>query len=100
MFDAENARVSFYSQETGDCYEIGCHRRMTVEDCKEVRALADSGADRLRVRVAVSCFQVLHNAFDYERDLLDAERAGAMLKLFERLRSVGISAYVDGLSWG
>ena len=56
--------------------------------------------DRLRVRVFVSRFQEMHNAFDYERDLLDAERRGAMLKLFECLRSVGISAYVDGLTWG
>ena len=73
---------------------------MYSEDCEAVWELVASGADRLRVRVFVSRFQEMHNAFDYERDLLDAERSGAMLDLFMRLSSVGISAYVDGLSWG
>ena len=100
MFDAGDARISFYSQETGDSYEVECRRYMSSADCKEVCALADSGEDRLRVRVFVSRFQEMHNSFDYERDLLDAERSGAMLDLFMRLSSVGISAYVDGLSWG
>ena len=100
MFDASNARVLFYSDETSDSYEVSCRERMTGEDCKQVRWLSDTCADRLRVRVFVSRFQEMHNAFDYECDLLDAERSGAMLKLFECLRSVGISAYVAGLSWG
>ena len=100
MFDAGNARVSFYSQETGDSYDVPCSRYMLRADCEDVRMLADSTADSLRVRVFVSRFQEMHNTFDYERDLLDAERSGAMLDLFECLRSVGISAYVDGLSWG
>lgn len=99
MFDASDARVSFYSHETGDSYEVECYRRMAADDCKQVRELADSCADRLRVRVLVSRFQELHNSFDYELDLLDAKRSGAMLNLFECLSSVGISAYVDGLSW-
>ena len=99
MFDAADARVSFYSRETGDGYEVECYRRMSDDDCKQVRCLSDSGADRLRVRVFVSRFQEAHNAFDYELDLLDAKRSGAMLDLFECLRSVGISASVDGLSW-
>ena len=100
MFDAGDARVTFYSHETGDSYEVECYLRMSKADCEEVRELADSGADRLRVRVYVSRFQELHNAFDYELDLFDAKRSGEMLDLFECLRSVGISAYVDGLSWG
>jgi len=100
MFDAGDARVSFYSHESGNSYEVGCCRYMSCADCEEVRALADSVADRLRVRVFVSRFQEMHNTFDYERDLLDAERSASMLKLFECMRSVGISAYVDGLSWG
>lgn len=100
MFDASDARVTFYSNETGNSYEVWCRERMTGEDCKEVRALAASTAPRLYVQVAVSRFQELHNAFDYERDIVDAERGGAMLSLFKCLRTVGISAYVDGLSWG
>lgn len=100
MFDASDARVSFYSDETGDSYEVACYSRMVADDCKQVCELADSGADSLRVRVFVSRFQELHNTFDYELDLLDAKRSGAMLDLFERLRSVGISAYVNGLWWG
>ena len=100
MFDAGDARVSFYSNETGRGYEVRCYNIMYSEDCEAVRELVASSADRLRVRVFVSRFQEMHNAFDYERDLLDAERSGAMLDLFECLRSVGISAYVDGLSWG
>lgn len=100
MLDAYDARVSFYSNETGRSYEVRCHAYMSGEDCKEVRALAASKAPRLYVQVAVSRFQELHNAFDYERDLLDAERGGAMRALFKCLRTVGISAYVDGLSWG
>lgn len=100
MFDASGARVLFYSQETGNSYEVRCCARMSGEDCKEVRGLAASTADRLRVRVFVSRFQELHNAFDYGCDLLDAERGGAMRDLFKCLRTVGISAYVDGLSWG
>ena len=100
MLDAGSARVSFYSKETGRSYEVRCYNIMYSEDCEELRELAASTADRLRVRVFVSRFQEMHNAFDYERDLLDAERSGAMLDLFECLRSVGISAYVDGLSWG
>ena len=100
MFDASDARVSFYSGETGDSYEVECYRRMVADDCKQVLELADTSADRLRVRVFVSRFQELHNSFDYELDLLDAKRSGAMHDLFECLRSVGISAYVDGLSWG
>lgn len=100
MFDAGDARVTFYSQETGNSYEVRCYAYMTGDDCEEVRGLAASTADRLRVRVFVSRFQELHNAFDYERDLIDAERGGAMRSLFKCLRSVGISAYVDGLSWG
>lgn len=100
MFYAGNARVSFYSCDTGDRYDVSCCARMTGEDCKQVRWMSDAGSDRLRVRVLVSRFQEMHNAFDYERDLLDAERSGAMLDLFECLRSVGISAYVHGLTWG
>ena len=100
MFDAGNARVSFYSRETGDSYEVECRAYMLRAGCEKVRTLADSGADRLRVRVFVSRFQEMHNTFDYERDLLDAERSGAVLNLLECLLSVGISAYVDGLSWG
>ena len=100
MFDAGDARVSFYSRETGRSYEVRCYARMTAEDCEQVRGLAESTADRLRVRVFVSRFQELHNAFDYERDLIDAERGETMRYLFECLRSVGISAYVDGLSRG
>lgn len=100
MFDAGDARVTFYSHETGRSYEVRCYAYMTGEDCKEVRALAASTAPHWDVRVAVSCFQALHNTFDYERDLTDAGRGGAMLNLFARLRDVGISAYVDGLSWG
>ena len=73
---------------------------MYSEDCEAVWELVASGADRLRVRVFVSRFQEMHNAFDYERDLLDAERSGAMLDLFECLRSVGISVCVHGLMWG
>ena len=100
MFDAGNARVSFYSQETGNSYEIECYRRMSLADCEKVRSLAYVGVLPQHVHAAVSCFQALHNTFDYERDLVDVKRGGTMLKLFERLRSVGISAYVDGLSWG
>lgn len=100
MFDAGEAQVLFYSQETGECYDVPCSRYMDKADCKVVRTLADSTADRLHVLVFVSRFQELHNSFDYERGLLDAERSGAILKLFECLRSVGISAYVNGLSWG
>lgn len=100
MFHAGNARVSFYSCETGDSYDVSCRARMTGEDCKQVRGLSYTGADRLRVRVYVSRFQEMHNAFDYERDLLDAERSAPMFDLFECLRSVGISAYVHGLTWG
>lgn len=100
MFDASDARVTFYSQETGNSYEVRCCARMTGEDCKEVRALAAPTAPRLYVQVAVSRFQELHNAFDYGCDLTDAERGRAMRSLFNCLRSVGISAYVDGLSWG
>ena len=99
MFDAADARVSFYSCETGDYYDVECYRQMTSDDCKQVRGLSDAGADRLRVRVFVSRFQEMHNTFDYELDLLDAKRSGAMLDLFECLRSVGISASVDGLLW-
>ena len=100
MFDAGNARVSFYSNETGRSYEVRCYNIMYSEDCEVVRELAASTAFAQHVYNAVSCFQALHNTFDYERDLLDAERSGAMLNLFDRMRSVGISAYVDGLSWG
>lgn len=100
MFYAGNARVSFYSCDTGDSYDVSCCARMTGEDCKQVRLLSDAGSDRLLVRVLVSRFQEMHNAFDYKRDLLDAERSGEMLDLFECLRSVGISAYVYGLTWG
>lgn len=100
MFDAGDARVSFYSQETGNSYDVPCSRYMSKAGCEMVCTLADSNADRLRVRVFVSRFQEMHNTFDYERDLLDAERSEAMLDLFECLGSVGISAYVDGLSWG
>lgn len=100
MFNAANARVLFYSSDTGDSYEVSCCACMTGEDCKQVRGLSYAGADRLRVHVFVSRFQEMHNAFDYERDLLDAERRTSMLELFDGLRSVGISAYVDGLSWG
>lgn len=100
MFDAGDARVSFYSNETGRSYDVRCYNIMYDEDCEEVRGLADSTALAQHVYNAVSCFQALHNTFDYERDLTDAERSGAMLNLFKRLRDVGISAYVDGLSWG
>ena len=100
MFDAGNARVLFYSRETGDSYAVECYSYMSRDDSEEVRALADSSAIAHHVYAAVSCFQALHNTFDYDRDLIDVERGGAMLNLFERLRSVGISAYVDGLSWG
>lgn len=100
MFDAMNARVLFYSNETGNSYEIPCYAYMLRSACEEVRGLAASTAPRLDVQVAVSCFQELHNEFDYGRDLTDAERGGAMLNLFKRLRDVGISVHVDGLSWG
>lgn len=100
MFDASDARVTFYSNETGDSYDVRCCARMSGEDCAEVRALAASTAPRLYVQVAVSRFQELHNTFDYERDLIDVERGGDMLNLLRLLRDVGISAYVDGLSWG
>lgn len=100
MFYAGEARVSFYSQETGDYYDVGCYQRMTSDDCKQVRGLSDTGADRLRVRVYVSRFQEMHNTLDYGLALLDAERSTSMRNLFECLDNVGISAYIDGLSWG
>ena len=100
MFDAREARVSFYSRGTGNHYDVECYRSMTPDDCKQVRGLADAGADRLRVRVYVSRFQEMHNTLDYGLALLDAERSASMLKLFECLYSVGISVYIDGLSWG
>jgi hypothetical protein len=100
MFDAGDARVSFYSNETGHSYEVWCCARMTGEDCEEVSRLADSKAPRDAVCLVVSYFQELHSAFDYERDLTDTEKAGTMLDAFRRLRSAGISACVDGLSWG
>lgn len=99
MLDAYDARVSFYSNETGRSYEVRCHAYMSGEDCKEVRALAVSTSPQLYVNVLVSRFQEMHNAFDYEHDLLNAERGVAMRSLFNCLRSVGISAYVYGLSW-
>ena len=100
MFYAGNARVSFYSCDTGDSYDVSCCARMTGEDCKQVRLLSDAGSDRLRVRVLVSRFQEMHNTFDYELALLDAERSTSMRNLFECLDNVGISVYIDGLSWG
>lgn len=100
MFDAGDALVSFYSHETGDCYEVECRRYMTRVDCGAVCTLASSDISYVRVCEVVSAFQEVHNCFDYGSDLIDAKRADDLLAVFRCLSDIGISAYVDGLSWG
>ena len=44
MFDAGDALVSFYSNETGRSYEVRCYDIMDSEDCEAVWELAASTA--------------------------------------------------------
>lgn len=99
MFDAEKARVMFYSNETGNEYDVPCYRYLTDDDCMAILQLAGSNVPRHVVDAVVSRFRMVHDDFDYERGLMDTERAAGVLDAFNRLLCVGISAYVDGLSW-
>lgn len=100
MFDAGDAWVLFYSRETGDSYEVGCCTYMSRVDCGAVCMLASSNIPYARVYSVVAAFQEVHNRFDYGSDIIDAERADGLMAAFRCLSDIGISAYVDGLSWG
>lgn len=100
MIYAGNAWVSFYSRETGDYYEVGCCKYMSRVDCGAVCMLASSDIPYVRVCSVVTAFQEVHNSFDYESGIIDAERADCLMAAFRCLSDIGISAYVDGLSWG